>query len=80
MIDTICQIAILIGGTLTVFLLAQKNRWMRWGYIVGFIQEIFWFYTTAYHRQWGIFVLAFVYSFCFGLGVYNYWIKNEQSS
>lgn len=75
MFDYICQIAILIGGTLTMFLLAQKNKWMRWGYIIGLVQESFWFYTTVYHHQWGVFLLCFVYTFCFLLGIYNYWIR-----
>ena len=77
MIDTICQIIILIGGTLAIFLLAQKNKWMRYGYIIGLVQEIFWFYSTYIHKQWGTFILCFVYTGCFLLGIYNYWVKGD---
>jgi hypothetical protein len=75
MISIICQIGILLGGTLTTFLLAQRNKWMRWGHVVGLIQEMFWFYETYTKQQWGIFVLCFVYTGCFMLGIYNYWVK-----
>jgi hypothetical protein len=75
MISTICQIAILVLGAATIFLLAQKNKLMRWGYIVGLTQEVFWFYETYTKQQWGIFLLCFVYTGCFILGVYNYFIR-----
>ena len=73
--ELICQIIILFFGTLTIFLLAQKNKWQRWGYITGLIQEPFWVITSTVNKQWGIFVLAIVYSLCFMLGIYNHWMK-----
>ena len=77
-IDTICQIMIFILGSITVFLLAQKNKWQRWGYIIGLIQEVFWFIAIFRARQWGIFALCFIYTGCFVLGIYNYFIKKES--
>ena len=71
------QFFILTLGTLTIFLLAQKNKFMRYGYIIGAIQEIFWFITTYQNKQWGIFVLCFIYSGCYLLGIYNYFIRKK---
>lgn len=79
MVDTICQIMILVGGTITIFLLAQKNKWQRWGYITGLIQEMFWFITTFKAKQWGIFLLCFVYTGCFILGIYNHWVRKDET-
>lgn len=78
MIDQTCQIMIFVLGGATIFLLAQKNKWQRWGYIVGLFQEIPWFIATFRARQWGIFALTFVYTFCYILGIWNYWIKKEK--
>lgn len=78
MIDTVCQIMIFVLGSITIFLLAQKNRWQRWGYIVGLIQEGFWFIAVFRAKQWGIFALCFIYTLCFILGIYNYWIKGDK--
>lgn len=80
MIDIICQSAIFILGSLTIFLLAQKNKWQRWGHVVGLIQEMFWFVAIFRSRQWGIFALCFIYTGCFILGIYNHWIKKEKEN
>ena len=78
MVDIICQIMIFTLGAITIFLLAQKNKWQRWGYIIGLTQEVFWYTTTFRAKQWGIFALCFIYTFCFLLGIWNHWIKKEK--
>lgn len=70
------QAIILILGGLTIFLLAQKNKFMRWGFVVGLISEPFWFYASIKSEQWGILILSIWYGFAYGLGVYNWWLKN----
>jgi len=79
MIDTVCQIMIFVLGTASIFLLAQKSKLQRWGYIVGLAGEIFWFISTVRAKQWGIFALCFIYTACFILGIYNHWIRKEKS-
>ena len=77
--DQICQIMILILGGLTILLIAQKkNKYKRVGFIIGLISEIFWFITSWMNNQWGIFMLAFVYSGCYFLGIINHWRKDER--
>jgi len=75
MIDQICQTMIVILGGLTIFLLAQKGKWQRWGFVIGLISEIFWFSTSYINNQWGIFVLSLVYTVCYGIGIKNHWNK-----
>lgn len=79
MIDLICQIVIFTFGSITIFLLAQKNKWQRWGHITGLVQEPFWFISAIRAEQWGVLVLCFIYTFCFLLGVYNYFIKKSKT-
>ena len=77
-IDSICQAFITIFGGVAIWLLGRKETWARWGYILGFLSQPFWFYTTIKNHQWGIFLLALWYMYCWGQGIYNYWIKKPQ--
>jgi hypothetical protein len=71
------QIMILVFGCSAIWLIGRKENWKRWGYIIGFIAQPFWFYTGISNEQWGIVALTAVYTFLWGLGIYNYWIKRE---
>jgi hypothetical protein len=76
-IEQISQIALVVVGPVVIWLLAQKKHWMRWGYIIGLCHQPFWFYTSIYNRQWGLIVLSSIYTACYLIGIYNYWIRNE---
>lgn len=78
MIDTIANILIVIMGMATIWFLYHKQKWMRWGYIVGLLSEPFWFLTAYINGQYGIMLLAIMYSYCYAMGIYNYWIKKEN--
>lgn len=49
------------------------------GFIIGFIGQPAWLYTSYTNEQWGIFALSFVYIFSYVNGIKN-WIsiKNEN--
>lgn len=74
----ISQILIGILGVTAILLVGRKDKWQRWGYIVGLIGQPFWFYSAYANEQWGIFVLSLFYTYSWGQGVYNYWIKNKN--
>jgi len=71
MLELICQIAIPIMAATSIGLMSTKGRWHRWGFVVGLIQQPFWFYTTFNNEQWGIFILAFWYLGSFINGIRN---------
>ncbi|HVS79002.1 MAG TPA: nicotinamide mononucleotide transporter [Candidatus Saccharimonadales bacterium] len=76
-LDIISQVGITLFGVTSIFLVAKK---IKWGFIVGLISEPFWYYTTFYHHQWGIFVLNFFYVGSWGLGVYEWFYKKNRPS
>lgn len=74
--DGICQIFIIILGPIAIFLLGRRNRW---GAVVGFVTQPFWFYTTYHNKQWGVFALCFVYAWAWIDGIYvGFWKKNKE--
>lgn len=76
MIETICQVAIMIFGCSSIWLISRKESWRRWGFILGLLGQPFWIYTSYIHAQWGVFALSFWFTYCWGSGVYNFWYKD----
>lgn len=74
-LDTIAQAGVFVSGVTAILLVARKNKW---GFVVGLISQPFWFYTTYYHKQWGIFALNFAY---LGTWLYGYyeWFYGKDS-
>lgn len=75
--DVVAQIGIGVFG-LTAILLANLNSktLTKFAPILGLCSQPFWFYTTYFHQQWGVFVMAFVYTILWCIGIYNYWFRN----
>ncbi len=71
----IIQIIIFITSATAIWLVSRKEHWKRWGYIIGFIGQPFWFYDTITKNQWGIFLLTVFFAYSYGQGIYNYWVK-----
>ena len=69
------QIMIFIFGCSAIWLVARKEEWKRWGYIVGLIGQPFWFYVTIKTEQWGMVGLTVFYTYSWITGIWNYWIK-----
>ena len=75
--DNFTQIWIILFGCSAIWFVSRLEKWKRWGYIFGLISQPAWLYTTYIHEQWGILLLSFFYTYSWGQGVYNYWIKKE---
>ena len=73
--DDFIQVAIIIFSCGAIWLLAQKGSLIRWGHIVGMLGQPFWFYTTYKHAQWGMFLCTVWFTYCYGQGIWNYWLK-----
>lgn len=74
MFETISQIAIPILGTLSIILIARKNKW---GLVLGLLAQPFWFYTTYTHQQWGAFGLSWIYTASWVYGIYVWFWQKE---
>lgn len=70
------QIAIAMTGVTAVWL-SQDTResWRRYACLFGMAGQPFWFYATYKAGQWGIFALCLLYTYSWGRGVWNNWLK-----
>lgn len=72
------QIAIAFTGVVTIWLSQDaRSSWRKWACIFGILGQPFWFYSSYVAQQWGIFILAFFYTYSWIKGVYNFWIKRD---
>ena len=71
----ISQIAIMIFGASAIWFVSRKEDWKRWGYILGMCGQPFWIWTTIENAQWGIMIMTLFYTFSWGKGIWNYWVK-----
>lgn len=71
------QIGITIFGCSAIWLVGRKEHWKRWGYILGMCSQPFWLWAAVKAEQWGIVLLTFWYTYSWGQGIWNYWIKKE---
>ena len=77
LLDAISQIIIFVFGLTAIFLLScLKNRW---GNVVGLLTQPFWYITTWYHQQWGLFALSFVYTLVWCIGIYRWFFQNGKN-
>ena len=80
--ELIAQIGIISLGCSSVWFISRPEtwKWKRWGYILGLAANPFWFYIGYKTQQWGIIIVSLWYTYSWGLGVWNYWIKPSDSS
>lgn len=80
MIDFIAQLCIGLFGVTAVFLSQHPAPVIRrWSAVVGLIAQPFWFYTAFVHGQWGIFFLAFLYTYSWSTGIWHNWIVPRRA-
>lgn len=76
MILPLDQIGIIVAGVSSTWLSQHKVlKWRRWSSVIGLAAQPFWFYASWKAQQWGIFFAAFLYTYAWGTGIYNNWIK-----
>jgi hypothetical protein len=81
LIDTISQYGIMILGPLSIFLVSLKNKNIaKWGFVVGLIHQPFWFIMLYVNQQWPVFIVAFLYTYSWGQGFYNHFIKKGEGN
>ncbi len=73
--DTIAQIAIFFFGVASIILVARKSKW---GFVLGFVAQPFWFITSYLNHQWGVLLVTIVYTFAWIYGIYQWFYKKEK--
>ena len=71
------QIGIALFGCSGIWFVSRKEHWKRWGYILGMLGQPFWVWSALKAEQWGILFLTAWYTYSWGQGIWNYWIKKE---
>ena len=75
MIDWVAQMVIVVTGPLAVWITQQKNESLKkYACLFGMAAQPFWLYATFTAGQWGIFIVSFVYTYSWWLGIRQHWL------
>lgn len=80
MLDIIAQVGVCVFGVSSIWLVGRKDRWQRWGYVLGMAGQPFWVVTTITHEQWGIAALTVLYTASWANGIWNHWVLPWRES
>lgn len=80
MLNSVIQVIILILSASAIWFVGRTEKWKRWGYMTGLAAQPFWAYTTYKNEQWGVLLLTIFYTYCWCMGIYNFWIKKEDNA
>lgn len=68
------QVAIAVLGTASIWMSqSPTHRTRAWAPILGLAAQPFWIYATWRAEQWGILLLALVYTAAWLRGIRTYW-------
>jgi len=76
-LDFVAQIGVFIFGVIAIILVSRKNKW---GFVFGLLSQPFWFITAYTNRQWGVFLLTFIYTGSWMYGIREWFFKNRRSA
>jgi len=72
------QIGILVIGLPALWLTTYRQfRIRRWAYILGLVSEVFWIWTCVAHEQWLILGSVAAYTFVWGRGFWEHWLRKD---
>jgi hypothetical protein len=78
-LEIISQIIICVFAPIAIWLISRLEEWKKWGFLIGFIIQPFWFYSFYVNKQWGMFFVTFFYTYSWLQGINNYILKNRYS-
>jgi hypothetical protein len=70
------QLGIALFGVTAIWLSQDAREGVRrFACIFGLVGQPFWFYATYVGEQWGMFALCFLYSWAWGKGFRQHWLR-----
>jgi hypothetical protein len=78
MLENILQLLLFAGSAGAIYLLSSPDT-RKIGWWVNLAVEPIWFYTSFKNGQWGIFALAFFYTYCIIRGLKNEYALHTES-
>lgn len=76
MLDFVAQIGILMFGTLSLFLVAQNNKW---GFVHGLISQVFFITSSVINHQVGVLMLSIMEILLWTYGIYNFFLRRKST-
>lgn len=76
--DAVSQVGVVIFGSAAIYLVTRKDKWQRWGYMLGLCSQPFFLFTTWYNWQPGVLILALWYTTQWAKGIKNYWLDGGE--
>ena len=73
--DMITQVAIVVFGCSSIWFVAQKKSWSRWGFVLGHDSQPFWFWLSWRTHSWGLGICSVWYLYSWAQGFYNHWLR-----
>jgi len=58
---------------------SRTEEWKKWGYVLGLVAQVFWYWETIDKEQWWILALNIAYTYSWCQGIYLYFYKNEKN-
>lgn len=72
----VAQAGIICFGASAVYLTQDvRPERRRWACICGMLGQPFWFMSAWEASQWGVFAISAFYTYSWGRGIWNFWIK-----
>jgi hypothetical protein len=73
------QLGIALTGVTAVFLSQSKHESRRrYACIFGLAGQPFWFVASISTQQWGVFLLALIYTFAWAAGMWTHWLRPKS--
>ena len=72
------QIMLFVCGASAIYLVGRTDKYQKYGLIAGMCGQPFWFYTQIADENWGIVALSCLYTYSWGMGIYNHWFKKIE--
>jgi hypothetical protein len=68
------QLAIVVTGGIAIWLANDpRESWRKWASVVGLAGQPFWFFSLSGADQWGIMILAAIYTVAWARGFHASW-------
>lgn len=78
MLDHFVQAGLVVFGGTAVYLFGCKDRDIsRWGCVAALCAEPLWLYGAWIAGQWGVMIMACIYSIGWVRGIRNHFWRNE---
>lgn len=75
----ISQAFIAIFGLTAIYMSqARDPRLKKAACLFGMASQPFWIYSTVSAQMWGMLALTVCYTFVWGVGIYNNWLRKEK--